>query len=143
MTRRLTRAEISDAVFACLARSSLSIEEGCSVTGLSAAQWHAGLSYIRTVLDAGAVAYDVTRKHYALADGAAERYIALHVARFLRGVKDLYTTPFVPEGLSPDTAALSWYAFLDSLIEATIKTLAGDPAVMDGQVSHPHERIEA
>ena len=142
MTRRLTRAEIADAVFAALSQSGLSIEEGCAATGLSAAQWHAGLGHIRTLLDRDAITWDAAGK-YTLADGATERYIALHVARFLRGVKDLYSAPFVPEGLEAGTHALAWYGFLDQLVAATIKTLAGDPTHMDGQVSQPRERMRA
>ena len=126
MTRRLSRAEIGHAVFACLVRSQPTIEEALKETGLSRAQWHTGLDQVRTVLGGmEPVAYDAATHRYKLtiSDEELERYISARLNRFKVQLRLLYDGAFVPSEVVGGTPRLAAFHLLDHQVRELLDHL--------------------
>lgn len=131
MTRRLKRADVGNAVFDCLMMMDPTTEEGVDYTGLSRAQWHAGLEYVRNVLaehHAEPIVYDAKTRRYSFATSTTkelevERYIGARINTFLIQLLHLYDGTFVPAGVRLETNATRAYRDADRAIQRLIEDL--------------------
>lgn len=127
MTRRLSRQDAGNIVFAELANEP-TLTEGCENTGLTPAQWHNGLAYIRDVLaeyNSEPIVFDSRTHRYALAvmEFEVDRYISKRVLNFLVQLRRLYDGSFVPAGAKFDTRLTARFRDLDKQITRLITDL--------------------
>lgn len=138
LTQRLSRAEIGNAVFACLTDGRPTIDEGVAATGLSYAQWRTGLQYVRDTLshNPAALTYDATQRRYYLDVAEVPLFIALHIRQFTQRLRLLYDGCFVPASMDAYSPQIATYRELDS----RVATLLAD---LETAVSDPEARMSA
>ena len=121
----MSRDKLGDRVFDCLARMEPTLREALDDTGLSAAQWHTGLAYVREVLSEGngePVVYDASTRRYALASmqKEADRYIGRRINQFLIGLHRIYDGTFVPAGIKFETRMTAQFQAIDRDVQRLI-----------------------
>ena len=128
MSRRYSRKELGDKVFECLTQHEPTLQEALKITGLSAAQWHSGLTYIREVLaeiNAEPVVWNAKTKTYALASFPAEvdAYIGRRVNSFLIALRRIYDGSFWPAGVKFQTKRTRQFHEVDQDVHRLITRL--------------------
>jgi hypothetical protein len=127
-TIRVSREQAGNRVFEALCNGDWTITEGCEVTGLTRAQWHTGLAYIRDVLagqHSEPVTYDAKTHRYALAEFEieVEKYIATRIKTFAVQLARLRTGTFVPASVKFETDSIMNFRHVDDSLSRTFKDL--------------------
>lgn len=125
---RRSRAELGNKVFECLTEHCPTIEEATELTGLSKAQWHQGLAYVREVLaevHAEPVTWDARSKTYQLASLPLEvdAYISRRINSFLISLMRIYDGAFWPAGVKFETRRSADFREVDEAIKRLIQRL--------------------
>lgn len=125
---RLRRQDAGNIVFAELSTSDSTLAEGMKNTGLTAAQWHNGMAYVRDVLgevNSEPITYDNRTRRYALAvsEPEVDRYISKRVLTFLIQLRRLYDGSFVPAGAKFSTQLTRRFREVDKQIGRLIADL--------------------
>jgi hypothetical protein len=130
MSTRMSRTDIGNLVFDCLSTSDPTIQEATETTGLTAAQWHSGLAYVRDVLaevHSEPVVYDPRTRRYSLAmfETEVDAYIAKRLLSFMIQLRRLYNGSFVPAGMKFQTERTREFARIDILVHRLLEDLDG------------------
>jgi hypothetical protein len=128
VSKRIRRTELGDQVFDCLTRIEPTLEEALQFTGLTAAQWHSGLAYIREVLAEvhhEPVVWDAKTRRYALAslESEVDAYIGKRVNQFLISLHRIYDGTFWPAGVKFETRKTARFQQIDTDVKRLITQL--------------------
>jgi hypothetical protein len=149
MTARVGREQAGNRVFEAMCEGDWTIAEGTQVTGLTRAQWHTGLAYIRDVLaeqHAEPIVYDAKTHRYALAkfEQEVDKYIitrlktfAIQLARIRNGTfapaKVKFETPGIPRFRRVDDSVHRVFTDISFVLEELGEQMpAKIQAMMDG-----------
>jgi hypothetical protein len=129
MTARVGREQAGNKVFAAMCEGDWTIAEGCEQTGLTRAQWHTGLAYIRDVLGslhAEPITYDAKTHRYALAkfEQEVDKYIITRIRTFAIQLARLRNGTFVPARIKFETPGIPKFRRVDDSLTRTFRDLA-------------------
>lgn len=128
MTKRMSRRDIGHRVFDCLTAMDPTVHDALEHTGLTHAQWHNGLAYVREVLAEKfrePVVYDAKTRRYALASYEAEvdTYVGRRINEFLIALHRIYDGSFTPSGAKFETRKTTQYQNIDRDVQRLIQQL--------------------
>jgi len=116
MTARVGREQAGNRVFEAMCDGDWTIAEGCEVTGLTRAQWHTGLAYIRD--HAEPIVYDAKTHRYALAKFEVEvdRYIIARMKTFAIQLARIRNGTFTPARVKFETPGITRFRRVDDSV---------------------------